>query len=150
MTIQSYPLNAQTPPASVVPPPCAPVAGALTLPDGTSLTQRAVTKIETTESVPSGTNITVPSAKPTGAMPTLPHDESTSAPVVGANTVSKWKDPGFLLGVITALAGLVTAIVDVLPSSGPINWQATWPKLMLVVLGAAGAYIRTLMNTVTK
>lgn len=130
-----------------VPTPC---PGAVTLADGTPLPPRATTKIESTDSVPSGTNITVPTAKSSGAVPTSAHDDSVSAPVVAANTVSKWKDPGFLLGVLSFLTGLVTAIVDVLPSSGTIDWRAVWPKLMLAVLGAAGAYIRTLMNTVTK
>jgi hypothetical protein len=132
---------------NLVPTPC---PGSVTLADGTPLPQRAVTKIETTDSVPSGTNVTVPTAKSSGAVPTTAHDDNVSAPVVAANTVSKWKDPGFLLGVLSFLTGLVTAIVDVLPSSGVIDWRATWPKLMLAVLGAAGAYIRTLMNTITR
>ena len=135
---------------SAIPPTTAPCPGAVTLADGTPLPQRATTNIATTDSVPSGTNVTVPSAKSTGAVPTTAHDDSVSAPVVAANTVSKWKDPGFLLGVVTALTGLVTTIVDLLPASGTIDWRGTWPKIMLAVLGAAGAYVRTLMNTVTK
>lgn len=128
----------------------APAPGSPRLPDGTLLPQRATTKIETTESVPAGTNVTVPTANPTGVVPTLPRDDGTSAPVVAVNTVNKWQDPGFLLGVVTSLTGLITSVVDVLPASGPIDWRATWPKLMLAVLGAAGAYIRTLKNTVTR
>jgi len=127
-----------------------PAPGTFALADGTLLPQRATTNIESTNEVPSGTNITVPSAPTSGPIPSVTPGAAEKAPVVAANTVSKWLDPGFLLGVITFLAGAVPSIVDVLPSSGPIDWRVTWPKLLLAILGVAGSYIRQRQNTVTK
>jgi hypothetical protein len=126
------------------------VPGAVTLADGSLLPQRAVTKIETTEAVPAGTNVTVPTANPVGAIPTLPRDASTSAPVVAVNTTNKWLDPQFLLNVSLCLLSVVTAVISVLPSNGPINWIVTGPAMLFAALTALTSFLRTRTNTVTK
>lgn len=104
--------------------------------------RRGVTPIGDTGSVPEGTMVTVPSAPPRGGVGT--------APVVAVNTRSKWSDPIFLLTAVTSLGSTVTAIVDVLPSSGPIDWRATAPKIAFAVINGLAAFLRTQINSVTK
>jgi len=110
---------------------------------------RAVTPIESTSSVAPGTMITVPAVHTSGEMPVI-RPGGAAAPVVGANTVSKWLDPQFWLGVAACLAGVVTAVFDVLPSNGPIDWRMTTPKLILAVFGAVASFLRQRTNTVTR
>jgi hypothetical protein len=112
--------------------------------------RRTVSLESSTNNVPQGTLLNVPSAPSSGPIPPMTPGACEKAPIVGANTVNKWLDPGFLLGVITFLTGAVTAVIDVLPSSGQIDWRVTWPKVALAILGFGGSYIRQRQNTVTK
>jgi hypothetical protein len=127
-----------------------PTPGSVTLPDGTPLPQRATTKIETTEAVPAGTNVTVPTANPVGAMPTKANDSSTAAPVVAVNTTSKWLDPQFLLNALLCLGSVVVSALAVLPVNGPINWMVTGPTMFIAAYGALQTWLRTRTNTVTR
>jgi hypothetical protein len=76
--------------------------------------------------------------------------KSGSAPVVAVNTVSKWKDPVFLLLFVTGLSTTFTAVMDVIPSAGDIDWRLTAPKIVFAILNGIGAFLRTQINSVTK
>lgn len=111
--------------------------------DGRVIEDRRATPLGDTGSIPEGTLITVPSAPPTGKI-------TDSPKIVAVNTVSKWKDPVFLLMTVTALGTTYTAVMDVIPSSGPIDWRMTTPKIVFAILNGIGAFLRTQINSVTK
>jgi hypothetical protein len=69
---------------------------------------------------------------------------------VAVNTRSKWGDPIFLLTAITSLGSIATAVFDVLPSSGPIDWRVTAPKVIFAIINGIAALLRTQINSVTK
>jgi hypothetical protein len=104
--------------------------------------KRSSTPVVDTGSVPSGTMLSVPSSPPTGTPP--------DKPVVAVNTVAKLMDPQFILSVLGSLAGLITSIHDLLPASGPVDWWAISPKILLALGGAINAFLRAWTNTVTK
>jgi hypothetical protein len=108
---------------------------------GTAFDRKA-SPISNTDCVPAGTLLQVPSAPATG--------KSGSAPVVAVNTVSKWKDPVFLLLFVTGLSTTFTAVMDVIPSAGDIDWRLTAPKIVFAILNGIGAFLRTQINSVTK
>jgi hypothetical protein len=110
---------------------------------------RAVTPISSTDSLPTATMITVPSVRSSGEMPAV-RPGGEPAPVVGANTVSKFLDPVFMLNAFLCASGVLTAVFDVLPNSGPIDWRITGPKLLLAIFGAVTSFLRHRTNTVTR
>jgi hypothetical protein len=70
--------------------------------------------------------------------------------IVAVNTISKWKDPVFLLLSVISLATTFTAVMDVIPSAGDINWRLTAPKIVLAILNGIAAFLRTQINSVTS
>lgn len=108
---------------------------------GTAFDRKA-SPVSNTDCVPTGTLLQVPSAPQVGGTGT--------APVVAVNTVSKWKDPVFLLLLLTGLSTTLTAVMDVIPSAGDIDWRLTAPKIVFAILNGVGAFLRTQINTVTK
>ncbi len=108
---------------------------------GTAFDRKA-SPVGSTGDVPAGTLLQVPSAPLTGT--------TGSAPVVAVNTVSKWRDPVFLLLFVTSLATTFTAVMDVIPSAGDIDWRLTAPKIVFAILNGVGAFLRTQINSVTK
>lgn len=126
------------------------VPGSVSLADGTLLPQRATTKIESVQEVPTATNVTVPTATSGSAMPTLPLDSGTTAPVVAVNTVSKWTDPQFLLNAFLGLGGIVVSVIALLPAEGAINWRVTGPAMFIAAYGALQTFLRNRTNTVTR
>lgn len=81
-----------------------------------------------------------------------PPSGPTGVPVgtpVTVNTVSKYLDPAFLLNAFLCASGVVMAVIDVLPSSGPIDWRVTAPKVLLAIFGAITSFLRQHTNTVT-
>ena len=104
--------------------------------------RRGATILSTTDAIPQGTLVTVPSAPTSGTTGT--------APVVAVDNKSRWTDPLFLLTFITSLGSTIAAIVDVLPVSGPISWRATIPKIMFAIINGVAAFLRTQINSVMK
>jgi hypothetical protein len=111
--------------------------------DGRVFEERTPTPLGSTGSIPEGTLITVPSAPPVGKITDSPR-------IVAVNTISKWKDPVFLLLSVISLATTFTAVMDVIPSAGDINWRLTAPKIVLAILNGIAAFLRTQINSVTS
>lgn len=111
--------------------------------DGRIIEERRATPIGNTGSVPEGTMLTVPAAPPRGGT-------GPDHPIVAVNTTSKWADPVFLLQLISGLTAISTAVIDVIPANGPIDWRATTPNIVMAILNGAGAFLRTQLNSVTK
>jgi hypothetical protein len=111
---------------------------------------RAATPISSTNSLPTATMVTVPSVRSSGEMPAIVPGGKETAPVVAVNTTSKFLDPVFMLNAFLCASGVLTAALDVLPNSGPIDWRITGPKLLLAVFGAVTSFLRQRTNTVTR
>jgi hypothetical protein len=99
--------------------------------------RRGATALSTTEGIPQGTLVTVPTAPPTGS-------PGTGA-VVAANTTHWYQDPTFL----TTAGGAVLALVPVVAqaiSQQTFDWKSFTGSCLL----ALGAYFRNRNNTVVK
>jgi hypothetical protein len=100
--------------------------------------RRGATAIGSTESVPQGTLVTVPSACPTGS--------SGTAPVVAVNTVIWYKDPGFMSAAGGAALALASPVVEVLTETQPFHWRPFLAGCILALV----AYFRNRANTVIR
>jgi hypothetical protein len=96
-----------------------------------------VSLVQNTDTVPTGTNLKVPSASPTGAPP--------EAPIVAVNTVHWYKDQVLLTTLGGAVLALEPVIEDALRSQ-----TFAWRSFTLGCILALAAYFRQKFNTVTK
>lgn len=104
--------------------------------------RRASTSAEDIKNAPEGTMVTVPKAAPSGG--------TVEYPFVGVRTKSKWADPVFLLTFVNALGSMATAIFEIVPEAGDINWRSVGPKILFAVINGVAAFLRTQLNTVTR
>ena len=104
--------------------------------DGTT-ERRAPTAIGSTDGIPQGTLVTVPTVPPAG--------NATIAPVVAVQTVHWYNDPAFLSMLGGALLAIAPVLVEAF-SQKTFNWRF----FTLSAVSALGAYFRNRTNTVVR
>lgn len=97
---------------------------------------RKPSPVGSTEGVPAGTLLQVPSTSSTG--PTGP------APVVAVNNLHWYQDPGFVAAVIGAFLAISDPIIEILVSNQPLHWR---PLIAGALLGVV-AWLRSRSNSV--
>lgn len=99
--------------------------------------RRVASLVTSTDNVPQGTLLNVPSAPLSGS--------PGPAPIVAANTVHWYQDPVFISTVLGALLALEPVVEDALKSQA-FNWRS----FTLACISALAAWLRNRINTVLK
>jgi hypothetical protein len=100
--------------------------------------RRTASLVVSTENVPPGTLLNVPSAPPSGA--------PSPAPIVAVNTTHWYQDAAFLSAATGALLALSEPIVQALQAKGAFNWRSFSLGCILAIV----AWLRNRTNTVLK
>lgn len=100
--------------------------------------RRQPTAIGSTEGIPVGTLVTVPTAAPSGS--------AALGPVVAVSTTHWYQDSGFMLAAGGAVIAVGDPIAQALIQKGPIDWRTVSAGVLLGLI----AWIRNRTNTVVK